>query len=79
MRAKSLDREAAIIQLLVEACPDAEIAQRLHLAKRTVKAHLQRLFKKHGITHGIKRVQLATLMYRRSKCSPTSNAGSSDS
>jgi DNA-binding NarL/FixJ family response regulator len=51
----------------------------LHLAKRTVKAHLQRLFKKHGITHGIKRVQLATLMYRRSKCSPTSNAGSSDS
>jgi DNA-binding NarL/FixJ family response regulator len=35
------------------------------MAERTVKAHFNRLFMRFGIKGGIKRVKLATLLYRR--------------
>jgi DNA-binding CsgD family transcriptional regulator len=57
-------REQQIIDLLLEGCENAEIAKRLTIALRTVKAYFNRLFLRFGITSGIKRVKLATFLYR---------------
>jgi DNA-binding NarL/FixJ family response regulator len=61
-------REQQIVELLLQGCDNAEIASQLHMARRTVKAHFNRLFLRFGITDGIKRVKLATLLYRRQSC-----------
>src|SRR5579863_2562673 len=61
-------REQQIVELLLQGCDNAEIAQQLNIARRTVKAHFNRLFLRFGITSGIKRVKLATLLYRRQLC-----------
>jgi DNA-binding NarL/FixJ family response regulator len=58
-------REQQIIELLLQGCDNSEIARDLHIAERTVKAHFNRLFLRFGITGGIKRVKLATMLYRR--------------
>jgi DNA-binding NarL/FixJ family response regulator len=58
-------RERQIVELLVQGCDNAEIARELKTAPRTVKAHFNRLYLLFGISDGIKRVKLATLMYRR--------------
>jgi DNA-binding NarL/FixJ family response regulator len=58
-------RERQIIELLLLGCDNAEIARELKMAPRTVKAHFNRLYLRFGISDGIKRVKLATLMYRR--------------
>jgi DNA-binding NarL/FixJ family response regulator len=58
-------RERQIIDLLLQGCDNSEIARDLHIAERTVKAHFNRLFLRFGIKGGIKRVKLATLLYRR--------------
>ena len=42
------------------------------MARRTVKAHFNRLFLRFAITGGIKRVKLATILYRRQLCSEDS-------
>jgi DNA-binding NarL/FixJ family response regulator len=65
-------REKEIVELLLQGCDNAEIAKQLKMARRTVKAHFNRLFLRFGINDGIKRVKLATLLYRRQSCSPTS-------
>src|SRR5437868_11824399 len=39
------------------------------MARRTVKAHFNRLFMRFGITGGIKRVKLATILFRRQQWS----------
>jgi DNA-binding NarL/FixJ family response regulator len=52
----------------LQGCDNAEIATQLNMARRTVKAHFNRLFLRFGITSGIKRVKLATLLYRRQAC-----------
>src|SRR6266849_8218704 len=65
-------REQQIVNLLLEGCDNAEIAGQLRIARRTVKAHFNRLFLRFGITSGIKRVKLATLLYRRQLCSESS-------
>src|SRR5271166_2279143 len=65
-------REQQIVELLLQGCDNAEIAAQLKMARRTVKAHFNRLFLRFGITSGIKRVKLATLLYRRQVCSQTS-------
>jgi DNA-binding NarL/FixJ family response regulator len=57
-------RERQIIELL-QGCDNCEIARQLNIAERTVKAHFNRLFLRFGIKGGIKRVKLATLLYRR--------------
>jgi DNA-binding NarL/FixJ family response regulator len=57
-------REQQIVELLLQGCDNDEIARQLNIARRTVKAHFHRLFLRFGITSGIKRVKLATLLYR---------------
>jgi len=61
-------REQQIVELLLQGCDNAEIASQLNMARRTVKAHFNRLFLRFGINGGIKRVKLATLLYRRQAC-----------
>jgi DNA-binding NarL/FixJ family response regulator len=61
-------REQQIVELLLQGCDNAEIASQLKMARRTVKAHFNRLFLRFGIAGGIKRVKLATLLYRRQAC-----------
>jgi DNA-binding NarL/FixJ family response regulator len=61
-------REQQIVELLLQGCDNAEIASQLKMARRTVKAHFNRLFLRFGINDGIKRVKLATLLYRRQAC-----------
>jgi DNA-binding NarL/FixJ family response regulator len=58
-------REQQIIELLLQGCDNSEIARDLNIAERTVKAHFNRLFVRFGIKGGIKRVKLATVLYRR--------------
>src|SRR5271165_1327659 len=65
-------REKQITELLLQGCDNTEIAKQLKMARRTVKAHFNRLFLRFGINSGIKRVKLATLLYRRQLCSETS-------
>src|SRR5271166_828194 len=70
-------REKEIVELLLQGCDNAEIAAQLKMARRTVKAHFNRLFLRFGINSGIKRVKLATTLYRRQLCleeSATENA-----
>ena len=61
-------REQQVVDLLLQGADNAEIATELKMARRTVKAHFNRLFLRFGITSGIKRVKLAILMYRRQAC-----------
>jgi hypothetical protein len=61
-------REQQIADLLLQGCDNAEISKELKMARRTVKAHFNRLFVRFGINSGIKRVKLATLLYRRQLC-----------
>ena len=71
MKEKSVQlgpRERQIAELLLQGCDNAEIAKQLNMARRTVKAHFNRLFLRFGISGGIKRVKLATLLYRRQIC-----------
>jgi Bacterial regulatory proteins, luxR family len=61
-------REQQIAELLLQGCDNTEIATQLKMARRTVKAHFNRLFVRFGIDSGIKRVKLATTLYRRELC-----------
>jgi hypothetical protein len=61
-------REQQIIDLLLQGCDNSEIARDLRIAERTVKAHFNRMFLRFGIKDGIKRVKLATFLYRRQLC-----------
>src|SRR5450755_2210527 len=61
-------REEQIVELLLQGCDNTEIAAQLKMARRTVKAHFNRLFLRFGIDSGIKRVKLATTLYRRQLC-----------
>src|SRR6266478_3322580 len=65
-------REQQIAELLLQGCDNSEIARQLKMARRTVKAHFNRLFLRFAITGGIKRVKLATILYRRQLCSEKS-------
>lgn len=65
-------REQQIADLLLQGCDNSEIARQLRMAPRTVKAHFNRLFLRFGISGGIKRVKLATFLYRRQLCSEAS-------
>lgn len=57
-------RQQQIVDLLLQGYDNREIAQELGMAYRTVKVHFNRLFLRFGIHGGIKRVQLAVLLYR---------------
>ena len=62
-------RETQIVKLLIRGCDNAEIARQLKIARGTVKANLERLFRRFRITGGIKRVKLATLVLADTKVS----------
>jgi DNA-binding NarL/FixJ family response regulator len=68
-------RERQIVDLLLQGCDNSEIAKELNIARRTVKAHFNRLFLRFGITDGIKRVKLAILLYRRQACQKSNFMG----
>src|SRR6516162_11267038 len=75
MQEKSLrPKEQQVVELLLQGCDNDEISKQLHMARRTVKAHFNRLFLRFGITGGVKRVKLATLLYRRQLCSEGNTA-----
>ena len=57
-------RERRVVNLLLEGCDNVAIAKQLRIAHRTVKACFNHLYLRFGITCGIKRVKLATLVYR---------------
>jgi DNA-binding CsgD family transcriptional regulator len=58
-------REQQIVDLLLQGCGNEEIASQLKMPRRTIKAYFNRLFQRFGIRTGIKRVKLATMLYRR--------------
>jgi DNA-binding CsgD family transcriptional regulator len=64
-------REEQIAALLLQGCSNTEIARELKMKPRTVKAHFNRLFERFEIKDGVKRVKLATLLYRRSTATET--------
>jgi DNA-binding NarL/FixJ family response regulator len=64
-------REQQVTELLLQGCGNADIARELKMAPRTVKAHFSRLFLRFGIRDGIRRVKLATLLYRMRVSEPT--------
>jgi non-specific serine/threonine protein kinase len=43
-------RESEVLQLVADGLPDAEIARRLHLSRRTVGNHLSAAYRKLGVT-----------------------------
>ena len=57
-------RERDLLRLLLTGCSNAEMAGKLGIKTRTVKAHFNRLFIKFRIEGGIKRVKLAVIAYR---------------
>jgi DNA-binding NarL/FixJ family response regulator len=57
-------REQQIVNLFLEGWENIDIAKELGIAHRTVKACFNRLYLRFGITSGIKRVKLATFLYR---------------
>ena len=65
-------QERRIADLLLQGCTNVEIAQALGMNPRTVKSHFNRLFFRFGIEGGVKRVKLATLLYRSQLCSERS-------
>lgn len=64
-RSELSPREQQIAELLLQGCSNTEIARQLRMNPRTVKAYFNRLFQRFEIKGGIKRVKLATLLYRR--------------
>src|SRR5947207_13448755 len=65
-------REQQITELLLQGGDNSEMAGQLEMARRTVKAHFNRLLMRFGITGGIKRVKLATMLNLRPICSEQS-------
>lgn len=61
---KLYGKEREVCDLVIEGMDTAEIAARLHIAERTVKGHLARIYERNGIRSGIKRVKLAVYYYR---------------
>jgi DNA-binding NarL/FixJ family response regulator len=57
-------RERQIAFLLLEGCENSAIASGLGMKLRTVKAHMNRMFMRLGITDGYKRVKLAKVLYQ---------------
>jgi DNA-binding NarL/FixJ family response regulator len=63
---KFSSREHEVAKLLLQGCDQAEIAKELKISRRTVKAYFNRMFMRAGLSdfNGIKRVQLAVMLYR---------------
>jgi DNA-binding NarL/FixJ family response regulator len=57
-------RNQQVVALFLQGYDNAEIAARLKISLRTVKAHFRKMFLIFGITGGVKRVKLAVALYR---------------
>src|SRR5206468_3081733 len=56
MKEKELrPREQQVVELLLQGCDNDEISKQLNMARRTVKAHFNRLFSRFGISGGVNR------------------------
>jgi two-component system response regulator DegU len=55
-------REHDILELLAEGRSNREIAQRLYLSEKTVKAHLAAIFRKLGVTNRTQAAMMAVQM-----------------
>jgi DNA-binding NarL/FixJ family response regulator len=64
-------REEQIQELLMRGYENRDISDELGISLRTVKAHMNRMFKRNGIRDGVKRVKLAVKLYRESLLRPT--------
>jgi ATP/maltotriose-dependent transcriptional regulator MalT len=58
-------RERQVADLVLAGASNAEVAQELRMALRTVNAHLNKLYMRYGITTGIKRVQFVKILFQR--------------
>jgi DNA-binding CsgD family transcriptional regulator len=63
-------RERQVIALLLQGADTADLAHELCISRRTVKAHLNRLFMKFRIEGRHKRVKLAILLYPKQDSQP---------
>jgi DNA-binding NarL/FixJ family response regulator len=63
---KLTPREHEVAELLLQGCDQAEIAKELKMARRTVKAYLNKMYVRASLSDftGIKRVQLAVMLHR---------------
>jgi DNA-binding CsgD family transcriptional regulator len=53
-----------IASMLLQGQSNLEIAESLDMSERTIKAHLAKMYAVLDIKDGVKRVRLATLLYR---------------
>ena len=60
----TVEMDEKVATLLLKAYTDREMADELGIALRTVKAHMNRMFRRHGIRDGIKRIKLAVILYQ---------------
>jgi DNA-binding CsgD family transcriptional regulator len=44
------DREVEVLQLVAGACSNREIAERLHISRRTAEHHVQHIYGKIGVS-----------------------------
>ena len=63
---KLTPREREVAELLLQGCDQADIAKELKMARRTVKAHFNKMFIRAELSDftGMKRVQLAVMLHR---------------
>lgn len=66
-------REKQVVDLLLQGYTNNEIATELKIHPRTVKAHFFRMFMRFQISGGVKRVKLATMIYRSRACKESQN------
>jgi DNA-binding NarL/FixJ family response regulator len=66
-RMKVTPRDQQVLDLLVQACSNKEIAGKLSISPRTVKQHLRTLFLRAGIRDGRKRLRLATAAFEKAE------------
>lgn len=65
-------KERQLVGLLLQGYDNHEIAAEMHIAMRTVKAHMNRMFIRFNIRDGFKRVKLALLFcQKKSEIYPT--------
>jgi two-component system, NarL family, nitrate/nitrite response regulator NarL len=63
----TLKREQEVGELLLLGYKNREIAAKLGLTQRTIKAYLGRMFRRYHIHDGVKRVRLAALLASESQ------------
>jgi len=55
--------EKLVAYWLLQGLETPEIAMKMNFTPQNVKHHLRKIYKKFGITHGVKRIRLAVALY----------------